>query len=279
VIKCPNCGTSNLDGTLLCESCAWDVSDVPPFEDPTPAAADPLAESPSMSFDVVPAQDFAPAAVPVAGDSAAPFTEEPAPTAVPAAAAIPAVSILVPPTVMQPPAPAAEVAPELPPLFPEPTEPSPPPPTFEPLLEQPAPFSEPPELSAQPPATEPPMPAPTPQPPRVSPLPPHARPRLVVVRGLHTNAEYPIYDGPNFVGRPDDTPVDIDLTDQEAPNRAYASRQHACITWENGTLFVEDLNSANGTFLNRTQLTPRDKKALKSGDYLQMGMVMFQVRY
>jgi hypothetical protein len=46
------------------------------------------------------------------------------------------------------------------------------------------------------------------------------------------------------------------------------SSQHATITIENGSFFLNDLNSTNGTFVNGTRI---DKKILKSGDLIQLG--------
>ena len=110
-------------------------------------------------------------------------------------------------------------------------------------------------------------------------LPPGSQPKLVVIRGLKLNVEYPVYEGQNYIGRSDENPVDIDLDDQEPQERSWVSRQHAVITFANDELIIEDLNSANGTFVNRTRLTPNQKCTLKSGDYVQTGTVMFQVRF
>src|SRR5262249_26867382 len=44
-------------------------------------------------------------------------------------------------------------------------------------------------------------------------LPAGARPKLVVLRGVKLNVEYPLYEGANFIGRADEKPVDIDLED------------------------------------------------------------------
>src|SRR6266550_2697013 len=85
-------------------------------------------------------------------------------------------------------------------------------------------------------------------------LPEGAQPRLVVLRGQKRNVEYPIYEGHNFIGRADEKPVDIDLEDQEPPDRVWSSRQHALITFENNALVLEDLNSSNGTFVNRGRI-------------------------
>jgi len=55
---------------------------------------------------------------------------------------------------------------------------------------------------------------------------PGTEPKLVVLRGQKRNAEYPLFEGPNFVGRADEKPVDVDLEDQEPPDR---DGQPACV--------------------------------------------------
>src|SRR5262245_54351436 len=109
-------------------------------------------------------------------------------------------------------------------------------------------------------------------------LPPGAQPKLVVLRGLKINVEYPVYEGNNFVGRADEKPVDIDLDDQEPPDRVWSSRQHCLLTYENSELHVEDLNSANGTFVNRTRVYPGQKRGLNVGDVLQVGTVQLKIK-
>ena len=109
-------------------------------------------------------------------------------------------------------------------------------------------------------------------------LPAGAQPKLCVLRGLKINVEYPVYEGNNFVGRADEKPVDIDLDDQEPPDRVWSSRQHCLITFENSELYVEDLNSANGTFVNRTRVYPGQKRGLNVGDVLQVGTVQLKVK-
>ncbi|MBL8799616.1 MAG: FHA domain-containing protein [Planctomycetia bacterium] len=105
-----------------------------------------------------------------------------------------------------------------------------------------------------------------------------AQPKLVVTRGLKQNVEYPLYPGQNFLGRADDKPVDVDLDDQEPPDRVWSSRQHALIIFENGQLTLEDLNSANGTFLNRAKVVPGQKQCLKPDDVIQVGTVQLKVK-
>jgi pSer/pThr/pTyr-binding forkhead associated (FHA) protein len=105
-----------------------------------------------------------------------------------------------------------------------------------------------------------------------------AKPKLVVMRGQRLNAEYPIYEGDNYIGRADEKPVDVDLEDQEPPDRIWSSRQHALLTYENGQLAIEDLNSLNGTFVNRTRVTPGQKRPLQVNDLIQIGTVHLKVK-
>jgi pSer/pThr/pTyr-binding forkhead associated (FHA) protein len=109
-------------------------------------------------------------------------------------------------------------------------------------------------------------------------LPPGATPKLVCVRGLRTGVEYPVYEGENFIGRSDEQPVDIDLDDQERPENIWSSRQHAVIRLENGVLTIEDLKSANHTYVNRTRAEPGTKVALKVGDLVQIGGIHLKVQ-
>ncbi|HBI44818.1 MAG TPA: hypothetical protein DDY78_18485, partial [Planctomycetales bacterium] len=108
-------------------------------------------------------------------------------------------------------------------------------------------------------------------------IPSGAEPKLVVLRGQKRNAEYPLFEGPNFVGRADEKPVDVDLEDQEPPDRVWSSRQHACIHFEEGQLSIEDLNSSNGTFVNRARIYPGTKKPLNVNDVIQIGNVQLKV--
>ena len=108
-------------------------------------------------------------------------------------------------------------------------------------------------------------------------LPTGGKPRLLVLRGQKINIEYPIYSGDNFIGRADEKPVDIDLEDQEPPDRIWSSRQHALIHCEEGILVIEDLNSSNGTFINRTRLYPGQKRVLNVNDVIQIGTVQMKV--
>ena len=109
-------------------------------------------------------------------------------------------------------------------------------------------------------------------------LPPAAKPKLVVVRGQRLNVEYPLYEGDNYLGRADEKAVDIDLEDQEPPDRIWSSRQHALITYGDGLLTIEDLNSTNGTFVNRARVHPGQKRPLQVNDVIQIGTVQMKVK-
>lgn len=137
---------------------------------------------------------------------------------------------------------------------------------------------EPPTLTPDDAASPPPLPTSADEP-TTGPYPtgPIDSPKLVVVRGQRMDVQFPIYPGKNYIGRTDDKPVDIDLEDQEAQDRIWASRQHAVITFEDGKLTIEDLNSLNGTFVNRNRVHPGQLKAITVNDVIQIGTVHLKV--
>ena len=111
-------------------------------------------------------------------------------------------------------------------------------------------------------------------------VPPGAQPKLVVRRGLKIGVEFPIYAEYNYIGRADEKPVDVDLEDQEPPDRVWCSRQHAVIHFDEaaGVITVEDLNSSNGTYVNRNRVYPGQKKQLMLNDTVQIGTVHLQLK-
>lgn len=109
------------------------------------------------------------------------------------------------------------------------------------------------------------------------PAAPPSRPKLVVVRGERLGVEYKVLDGKNYIGRAGEQSVDIDLEGQEAYERTWASRQHAVVTLDQGSLLIEDLNSLNGTFVNRARLHPGQQWVLQAGDVIQVGTVQLRV--
>lgn len=108
-------------------------------------------------------------------------------------------------------------------------------------------------------------------------LPVGAEPKLCVLRGVHVNVEYPLYKGVNFMGRRDDEPIDIDLEHQEPADRIWTSRKHAVIYFQDGVLEIEDLNSLNGTFVNRNRVAPGHRQPLHVNDVIQVGTIQLRV--
>jgi hypothetical protein len=102
--------------------------------------------------------------------------------------------------------------------------------------------------------------------------------KLQVIRGMKINVEYALYAGENFLGRTDEKPVDIDLEEQESPDRIWCSRQHAKIMVDENGMNIEDLGSQNGTFVNRARIYPGQVRPLAPGDVIQIGTVQLKVK-
>lgn len=60
--------------------------------------------------------------------------------------------------------------------------------------------------------------------------------------------------------------------------RESVSRVHARIYREDGTTYLEDLNSTNGTFKNGLRLQPYERRRLEEGDEIQFGKEMLVYR-
>ncbi len=108
---------------------------------------------------------------------------------------------------------------------------------------------------------------------------PHAR--LVIERGKSIGKQFVLNSAVSDIGRwdadggifPD---VDLDSDDPEAK----VSRRHARITLADGTYFLEDLGSTNGTFINRgKRLMPGTSQPLNDGDEIIVGktFLRFQI--
>jgi pSer/pThr/pTyr-binding forkhead associated (FHA) protein len=79
--------------------------------------------------------------------------------------------------------------------------------------------------------------------------------------------EHALRPGPNVIGREGD----VMIADGKA------SRRHAQITNENGTLTLEDLGSTNGTKVDGTRLAPGERRTLAGGEKVSFGGVEMQV--
>jgi hypothetical protein len=84
------------------------------------------------------------------------------------------------------------------------------------------------------------------------------------------------------IGKPNERILpDIDVSN--LPNSSLVSRVHACIYKEGSSYFVEDLGSANGTYLNQSLLAPLTRYQLNWGDRIDLGKegnftFLFQVK-
>lgn len=57
------------------------------------------------------------------------------------------------------------------------------------------------------------------------------------------------------------------------------SRHHATISLHDGLLYLEDLDSTNGTRINGFQLTPYHKYCLRDGDEIEFGRLRVFIRF
>lgn len=71
---------------------------------------------------------------------------------------------------------------------------------------------------------------------------------------------------------------DVDLGLDGGYN-AGVSRRHAILAYKEGVYTVEDLDSANGTFVNGRRLTPQSVTALANGDELKCGTLLMRVEF
>ncbi len=90
---------------------------------------------------------------------------------------------------------------------------------------------------------------------------------LEIVEGPDAGRQLPL-QGTVVIGRSAD--ADVVLDDLQV------SRQHARVTARNGSAVVEDLQSANGTFINHAEL--HEPARLDPGDELLIGVTVLQLR-
>ena len=96
----------------------------------------------------------------------------------------------------------------------------------------------------------------------------------LILMDMDISAQFPLpADNEITIGRVDPhrgIRPDIDLSKYDPASRI--SRRHARITSRGGQFYIEDLGSANGTFVNgRTRLKPQEPYPLVNGDVLKIG--------
>ena len=67
------------------------------------------------------------------------------------------------------------------------------------------------------------------------------------------------------------------MVDKSITFNKMISRVHCKIIWENGQYFVTDLGSANGTFVNKTRVQPKQVCPLQNGDTLRLANSDFEI--
>ena len=248
-MQCPSCGNQNPDNALFCDNCGASLGAAAPAGGIPPTV-------PAMRPPFAPAAPAGMVSPPAPGGGAVcPQCQAQVMPGMPFCENCGAALTGMQPTVISPAAPAAYVPPT--PAY----TPPPPPPVYTPP--PPAPAYTPPPAA---PVYTPPAPAYTPPP-----APPVAVPpaQLVMADGtqiqLVGKAEY-------LLGREDATSAyvpDIDLAPYGA-EQSGVSRRHAKIVAQGG-YFLEDLNSVNGSFVNRQKLLPGQRMPLNNGDEIRLG--------
>jgi pSer/pThr/pTyr-binding forkhead associated (FHA) protein len=72
------------------------------------------------------------------------------------------------------------------------------------------------------------------------------------------------------IGKPNDQiPPDIDVSG--FPHSEIVSRVHADIRVEGDAYYIEDVGSANGTYINHTPLPSGNRHRLRPGDRISLG--------
>jgi len=108
--------------------------------------------------------------------------------------------------------------------------------------------------------------------------------KIVAYKLVHTetNGEIPLplqFDE-LLIGRPDPvTGINPEINLNGLDPKRSLSRRHAKMITQNGRHFlVEELGTANGTFVNGEQLTTGEPKPIKVGDRLRFGLVELEMK-
>ncbi|MBN1208070.1 MAG: GGDEF domain-containing protein [Myxococcaceae bacterium] len=89
---------------------------------------------------------------------------------------------------------------------------------------------------------------------------------LVQIHGPELGKKYVLDDQEHTIGRDENNQIVVELDN--------VSRRHAKISTKQGRMFVEDLNSTNGTYLNDQEV--HHAQPLRSGDLIKVGGSIFK---
>jgi pSer/pThr/pTyr-binding forkhead associated (FHA) protein len=99
----------------------------------------------------------------------------------------------------------------------------------------------------------------------------------LVLQGPNVSIAIPQGKQAVIIGRED--PVsgifpDID-TDQHGGQEAGVGRRHAQLSVQGNQIYIEDLNSVNGTVVNKQRLQPGQPQPIHDGDEIRLGKMVF----
>lgn len=95
------------------------------------------------------------------------------------------------------------------------------------------------------------------------------RPCLIMIKGDYIGEVYELDASVTMIGRSDD--VNLTVSD------ISISRRHAMLAFRNQNFYVSDLDSTNGTFINKELVG--SARLLREGDKLTVGSVTFKFSY
>lgn len=117
---------------------------------------------------------------------------------------------------------------------------------------------------------------------RAVPAAPEARAWRVILQTLHgtqtkigLNVWHEMVIGRS--GEEEADAPDLDLSPHRAAELGI-SRQHAALVPGHDALYLVDLDSTNGTWINRRYLAPHQRYPLKPGDRVELGLMRLAVR-
>ncbi|MGK5086745.1 GGDEF domain-containing protein, partial [Bdellovibrionota bacterium FG-2] len=91
---------------------------------------------------------------------------------------------------------------------------------------------------------------------------------LIIIRGVPQGHRFFLTQDSMIIGR--DVEADISLSDQSI------SRKHARVEKKAGKVFLIDLRSANGTFINDKKVSPNVQQALAKEDMVKLGNLILK---
>jgi hypothetical protein len=108
-------------------------------------------------------------------------------------------------------------------------------------------------------------------------LPEGAKVKLSVTKGLRVGKNYALKEGVTYIGRKGQHAVDVDLTEQECPDKAVAVNRFALIWLDKNGLGIAD-TGRRVTRINGTLVPSGKRQPLKADDTLQFGNTVLQVK-